>query len=338
LKDSSKMKKVIILSFLICCHCGYKVSIKYSERHDLTYFPQTDRFSIVFLYSFSNLTQLGFEPKFFTKVFRLLAGKETESELIAPMGIWSDGNMIAVTDISYKKVVIYDLKKGNVKEISEINGMPLLWPVGVAICNQKIYVTDSARGKIFVNSVNNLKYLKEIDMKKPTGVACYGDTICVSETDAHRIVCFKENKVMEIGKRGELPGEFNYPTYIAFDRRGYLFVVDALNFRVQVFDQAFSFVRLFGEQGDVPGFIASPKGIGVNSEGYIFLTDAIMDIVQIFDGFGNFVGFIGGTGSEEGRLYFPTGLFVDLKETVYVADTYNSRIKVYQCKNKMDVP
>ena len=330
------MKKVMVFSFLIWCHCGYRVSIKYSEKDGFTYFSQNDKFSIAFLYSFSNLTQLGFEPRFFTKVFKFLAGKEKESELIAPMGIWSDGNIIVVTDISYKKAVIYDLKKGDYKEISEINGKPLLSPVGVSVCNRNIYLTDSAINKIFAISLNNLKDIKEIDIKKPTGVACYDGTICVSETDAHRIVCFKENGMTEIGKRGELPGEFNYPTYLAFDRKGYLFVVDALNFRVQVFDETFSFVRLFGEQGDAPGFIASPKGIGIDSKGHIFLSDAIMDIVQIFDEYGNFIGFIGGTGTDEGRFYFPTGLFIDLKDIVYVADTYNSRVQVF--KIKMDVP
>lgn len=56
------------------------------------------------------------------------------------------------------------------------------------------------------------------------------------------------------GQFGEGPGEFRVPHALAFDSRGYLFVADRGNNRIQVFDQEGTFIhemRQFGRPNDV---------------------------------------------------------------------------------------
>ncbi|MEK6536146.1 MAG: 6-bladed beta-propeller, partial [Actinomycetota bacterium] len=67
--------------------------------------------------------------------------------------------------------------------------------------------------------------------------------------------------VFSIGGRGEAPGRFNYPTYLAVDERtGALWVCDSGNFRLQSFDSGGKPLKSIGSGGDRPGYLARPRG------------------------------------------------------------------------------
>ena len=78
-----------------------------------------------------------------------------------------------------------------------------------------------------------------------------------------------------IGERGVGPGQFNFPTNVALDATGRLYVTDSLNFRVQVFDsRARAASRQIGGQGDMPGYFSQPKGLAVDGEDHLYVVDA----------------------------------------------------------------
>ena len=60
------------------------------------------------------------------------------------------------------------------------------------------------------------------------------DRLYVADTRSHNIKAFdKDGKFLfTIGKRGSGDGEFNFPSYVAVDKNGRLYVTDSFNFRV----------------------------------------------------------------------------------------------------------
>lgn len=133
-----------------------------------------------------------------------------------------------------------------------------------------------------------------------------------------------------VENRGAAPGEFRYPAFLAVGPDGNLYVSDALNFRVQVFDRGGKFVRAIGKQGDGPGTFARPKGIAVDSEGHLYVADAAFNNIQIFDAEGRLLLPFAQMGRGEGELVLPLGLHIDAHDYLYIADRGNDRVQVFE--------
>jgi len=90
-----------------------------------------------------------------------------------------------------------------------------------------------------------------------------------STTGSARIIKFgKSGKfIMQWGKHGTGPGEFEVPHALCFDSKGRLFVGDRGNSRVQVFDQNGKFIEEFTQFG-------KPSGIYVDKHDILYVTDS----------------------------------------------------------------
>ena len=155
----------------------------------------------------------------------------------------------------------------------------------------------------------------------------------MADTYAHDIKVFDAAGILVrvIGQRGEGPGEFNFPTHLAF-ARGQLYVTDTLNSRVQVFSASGDLLgnRGFGTRGLYLGNLVRPKGVGVDSEGNIYVVESYYDSLLVFSERGEFLLPIGGTGTATGRFYLPAGVWVDARNRVFVADMFNGRVVLFQ--------
>ena len=152
---------------------------------------------------------------------------------------------------------------------------------------------DSGLGEIFVFDSNG-KYQRTIGrlkggegyFKRPTGIAVDSQAQRIYVTDTLRDQVFvldMKGAVLEtIGKSGSGNGEFNLPTELHLDGQS-LLVLDAMNFRVQVFDRSGNFQYAIGKPGDTVGSIFRPKAMSIDSEDHLYLVDAEWDQVQIFD-------------------------------------------------------
>jgi DNA-binding beta-propeller fold protein YncE len=107
-------------------------------------------------------------------------------------------------------------------------------------------------------------------------------------------------------------------------------VVDAMNFRVQVFDRSGTFQYMVGAPGDSVGSFFRPKGIGFDSEGHLYVVDGAWNSVQVFDRQGDLLYYFGGRGSAPGAFELPSGLFIARDDHVYVVDSSNSRVQVFR--------
>ena len=121
-----------------------------------------------------------------------------------------------------------------------------------------------------------------------------------------------------IGTQGESEGAFRFPTHLAIDDDGNLFVTDFLNFRVQKFDADGKFVSTIGEPGDFPGAMPRPKGIDVDRNGYLYAVDSAFEIVQVFDiDSGSALLPFGKFGSISGGTWLPAGVHIDYDNLAY---------------------
>ncbi|MFC2123344.1 6-bladed beta-propeller [Bacteroidota bacterium] len=275
----------------------------------------------------------------FTRIFNLIAG-ERVNRLSKPVSVIAENNedfwildqgFESVFQISnnHQKLIRYtDRHITNLKSVVGICSLP----------DGSFIFTESNVNRIYQIQPGKRKEIMvfndTLSLNRPTGIA-YSEVngeIWLVETNKHQItILSREGKPLrQIGKRGEGPGEFNFPTYIWIDKSGTAFIVDSMNFRIQIFDKEGNFEGMFGEIGDATGYFARPKGIAVDSHGNIYVVDALFHNVQIFDRSGNFLYHFGAQGRDKGHFWLPMGIYINRDDFIFIADSYNSRIQKFQ--------
>jgi len=151
--------------------------------------------------------------------------------------------------------------------------------------------------------------------------------------------------MMKFGSRGNGEGQFSSPWGIAVDRvRGYIYVVDSANFRVQKFDKSGEFIMQWGSFGTNDGQFYFARGIAVDpADGAVYVVDMGNHRIQKFDTSTNVLPQLlakwGGSAEpghassaqaqEAGQFRSPWGIAVDGSGDVYVSDTGNQRVQKF---------
>lgn len=292
---------------------------------------------------FSSEREVKLKRGFWNRVLDIVAGAPDYHQMIRPYSVATDSRgRVIVSDPGISGIHVFDFDRQRYKFLSREGGKdPLQSPQCVAVDAQdNIYVTDSETGKILVWDAN-LKYRRAIGslrggegyFKRPTGIAVDSSAqrIYVSDTTRHKVFVLdmQGNVVQSIGRNGAAIGEFNFPTELRL-HGDELLVVDAMNFRVQVFDRSGQFLYGLGTIGEVSGTMYRPKGVAVDSEGAVYVVDGIFDTVQAFSRKGELLYYFGKTGSGPSEFQLPTGLFIDGNDRIYVVDSFNHRVEVFK--------
>lgn len=294
------------------------------------------RARIQFVKTIATLKDLGGKPSLWERFLNLVAGEAPE-RLVTPHGLAIFEDKLYIADPDGHAVWEFNMAKPSVRKW-DIPREHFLTPIGVAVDQKgKVFVSDSGKGTVFVLSPEG-RFLKTISGEnlfvRPTGLAVdrarrrlyvvdtAGNRITVLDTESYELVS-------TFGRRGDNPGEFNYPVH-AFVRNDRLYVSDSLNFRIQIFTLDGRFESAFGRMGDGSGDFARPKGVAVDSAGHIYVVDALFDRVQIFDREGRFLLPFGESGQGWGEFWLPTGIYIDEKDRIFVADSSNRRVQVFQ--------
>ncbi len=122
------------------------------------------------------------------------------------------------------------------------------------------------------------------------------------------------------GGKGEASGQFNEPTGVAVSNSE-VFVSDARNARIQIFDFDGNFQRLV--DGDQLG---RPMKLTVAND-KLYVADYFNDVIQVYTRQGQFLYTIGKAGAEPGEFNAPAGVAVAENGDLFVADFYNQRIQ-----------
>lgn len=135
-------------------------------------------------------------------------------------------------------------------------------------------------------------------------------------------------RVVEVlGEPGNKAGQFNFPTGIAVDPTGILYIADSYNHRVQRITPAAD-VAIIGCRGGGRGQFQSPQGIATDSRQSIYVVEQGSHRVQKFSVNGTIELVFGRIGTRFGEFRSPSGIAVAPSTGhIYVADTGNARIQ-----------
>lgn len=146
----------------------------------------------------------------------------------------------------------------------------------------------------------------------------------------HLTVCtLDEEYITEFGAAGEGDGEFVWPTSVALDSKGDVYVADEWLNRISKFTKDGEYLSKWGTAGSGDGEINGPSGIAIDSSNNIVVVDSKNNRVQKFTLDGGFISKFGSAGTGDGQFNLPWGVAVDKNDNIYVADWRNDRIQVF---------
>lgn len=274
----------------------------------------------------------------FGKAMTFLTGESgPRLDMMTPHGIAADeGPVIYIADTSARVVHRYDLVRREVSYIYKAGDESLFSPIGVAVDQQgNLYVTDSVNCRVYKFDRDG-RFLRTltapVELQRPAGIAVSPDgKKYVVDVLARKLYVFAKDDAClgEFPKAGAEP-KLNSPINVAVDRLGNVYVTDAMDFNIKVYDPDGSLKRTIGQIGDGPGSFARPKGVAVDSDLDIYVIDATFENFQIFDQEGRLLYYVGKYGDKPGEFSLPSGICIDRQDRIFVTDTYNRRIQIYQ--------
>lgn len=280
------------------------------------------------------------------KVRRAVFGEGTEVAVTYPLGlaISDDGRRLYIADNNLKRVLLADFDR---KELTMVAAdEPSSGAFNVALdAQENVYFSDGPARLVRVVKRDGtpLRVIGSADLERPTGLALdrerkrlYVADSASKDSVNHRVVVFdlEGNKVGVIGTKGNQPGEFYFPVYLALDEQQNLYVGDSMNFRVQVFNPDGQFIRMFGQNGDGPGTFNKLKGLAFDGFGNLYAVDGGHSNVQIFNKRFQPLTFFGGYARKLEYFDIPSAIAIDRKTNrIYVANEFLARVNVYELIN-----
>jgi DNA-binding beta-propeller fold protein YncE len=131
------------------------------------------------------------------------------------------------------------------------------------------------------------------------------------------------------GEASALDGSIIWPTSVAVDSAGNVYVTDEWLNRVSMFTKDGEWIGKWGTPGDGDGEINRPSGIAFDKDDVLYMVDSLNNRIQKFTGEGEFLGKWGREGSGDGEFNMPWGIDIDSVGDVYVADWRNDRIQKF---------
>lgn len=194
-------------------------------------------------------------------------------EGVSPVGIAVDDKNIWLSDPDNNRLVKTDLKGYVLKEIDNLQR-----PMHVTFSEGKLYVPEYLTDTIRTFENDKRAFLPiSSALNAPAGIAVDGSTIAIADFYNHRVILKQGDQELIIGNEGHGPWELYYPTDVAI-YKDLIYVADAYNNRIQVFDKKGKGLRIIGEEDN----IQVATGIEVADE-QLFVTDFDGDRMLVYD-------------------------------------------------------
>lgn len=213
-------------------------------------------------------------------------------------------------------------------------------PMGLSVSGQRVYIADTGNARIAVFDLAG-KFVRNILLAgknskqgrvAPVSLMLMEKNIIWSDRKNHQLCTtnIADGKTLYCrGEKGEADGQFRYPYQLAADAHDYIFAVDVLNARVQLFSPKGRHVMNVGRFGvQVKGGMFRPNGLALNAQGYLLVSDAYLGTISVFKD-GRDLGTLRAADSSILRFESPTSLTLH-KNRLYVTDTANSRVAIFE--------
>ncbi|MCB2154826.1 hypothetical protein KQI84_08050 [bacterium] len=148
----------------------------------------------------------------------------------------------------------------------------------------------------------------------------------------------QRSRVMQYTREGEFIKEWGSketefsdlqrPMAVAIDKDGRLFVADAGNNCVRIFDRDGNRLDVWGEAGEEPGQLKYPYDLTIADDGTVYLCEYGNSRISHFTAGGKFLGIWGGPGYRPGQLFTPWGVAAGPEGELAIADTKNGRVQM----------
>ncbi|MBM3229854.1 hypothetical protein FJZ26_05460, partial [Candidatus Parvarchaeota archaeon] len=254
-----------------------------------------------------------------------------------PYGLWHDGTNLYVSDFKIGTVFQMD---GNsvVKRIGSQGDGPreLSGPRQITVKNGRMLIADNQNNRIQMFHLSGEKkglyealgYEANSQITRPSAAIEFGNDILALDTYNNKVIVYGKDRLeykSYFGSSGASNDKFDAPQGIAAvqDR---IYITDAGNDRVKVYDSNYTFVFAFGI-GKNGVQLESPNGIFIQNN-MVFVADTGNSRIAVFtlDGFP--IETFGSKGNSSNKFNRPTGVAV-FNNIAYVADSENMAVKYY---------
>ena len=180
-------------------------------------------------------------------------------------------------------------------------------------------------------TLTGVKEYQGVGFQKPFDVEVQRGRVYVSDTVSRMVMVldFPNGRSFHIGDRGD-QGDLVKPMGLALAEDGTLYVVDATNKAVFVYDQDGNFLRTLGEVGD----LSRPAGAAISRDGsevYVVDVGGVRSEnhgIKVFDTVtGQLKRVLGTRGTEESEFNLPRDVEVDPDGNLIITDGGNFRIQ-----------
>ncbi len=199
--------------------------------------------------------------------------------------------------------------------------------------------SESAQREIGAELLPDGTTLAQVRMPDPRGFQKYLDeddgTITLSSLAGQGMQVPNRLRIVEVlGERGTAAGQFQYPTGLAVDPEGILFVADSYAHRLQRITPDGG-VSVIGGRGSGRAQFLSPQGVATDSDGAFYVVEQGNCRVQKFTREGILTLVFGRPGRENGEFLGPTAITVAPNSgDIYVADTGGSRVQRFSFEGR----
>lgn len=192
---------------------------------------------------------------------------------------------------------------------------------------------SATKGK-FIRSITT-RGKEQIPFTDPAHLAFWSGRLVVADVGSRKLSVFSKDGRWS-GDLAQLPdaknsatrgGSVTKPSGLAFDGRGRIYVTDANDHFIRVFDASGVFTRDFK---NVHGNESGLTGVTIDSTGIIYTADAVNGCIQVFQAdMGTWLRKLGSKGNAPGQMQLPCGLAVDRLNQIYCVDYGLSRVSVF---------
>lgn len=161
--------------------------------------------------------------------------------------------------------------------------------------------------------------------------------VWVPDTHYSRVIVYNAegSELFRFGEYGEGPGQFVFPTAIALDAQGNIYVGEyGGNDRISKFTPDRRYVFSFANAASGEGAVARPTQILFDENQIIWVSDACHHRIARYDKSGKFISAFGSLGSGDGQLMYPYGMALEPSGTLVVVDQGNNRLVRFDRQGK----